>query len=152
MKKLLLLTTLFLAFACSKDEGDGDDNSNENQTFLQRYNGVRFLDEEDGDEYYYFYDDDIFLKNVFTDSDSNDCWELREGSNNIDGDIITVKIVKNEYNVLGIAMTFEGAGETDNIEFIPTSNPNSLRVVDEGYEEDYYIINKTTTSFSSLCN
>ena len=152
MKKLLLLTTLFLAFACSKDEGDGDDNSNENQTFLQRYNGVGFVDEEGGDEYYYFYDDDIFFKNVYADSDYNDCWELREGSNNIDGEIITVKIVKNEYNVLGIATTFEEAGQTDNIEFIPTTNPNSLRLVDEGYEEYSYILNKTTTSFSSLCN
>lgn len=149
MKKLLLLTTLFLAFACSKD--NGDDNSNENQTFLQRYNNVGFLDEEDGDEYYYFYDDDIFLKNVFADDDSNDCWEFREGSNNIDGDMFTVEIVKNEYNVLGIAITFEG-DETDNYEFIPTENPNSLRLVYGENEEDSYIITKTTTSFSSLCN
>ena len=150
MRKLLLLTTLFLAFACSKD--DGDDNSNENQTFLQRYNGVGFLDEEDGNEYYYFYDDDIFLKNVFVDSDSNDCWELREGSNDIDGDIITVKILKNEYDVLGIAITFEGYDVTDNMEFVVTSNPNSLNIVDEGEEEYSYILNKTTTSYSSLCN
>lgn len=49
-------------------------------------------------------------------------------------------------------MTFESAEETDNIEFIPTSNPNSLSVVDEGDLEDSYQVNKTTSSFSSLCN
>ena len=45
MKKLLLLTTLFLAFACSKD--DGDDNSSDGQMFLAKYNntGWYYMDE-----------------------------------------------------------------------------------------------------------
>ena len=64
MKKLLLLTTLFLAFACSKDEAD-DDNSNENQTFLEKYDGFGFYaGDEYADEYYFFYDSDVFLKYV----------------------------------------------------------------------------------------
>ena len=147
MKKLLLLTTLFLAFACSKD--DEGDNNEENQTFLQKYDGMGFTD---GDEYFYFYDDDIFLKYISVDEGSNICWELSEGSNNIDGDEVTLKIFTNKYNSLRIAMTFVGYGETDNIEFIPTSNPNSLSVVDEGDLADSYQVNKTTTSYSSLCN
>ena len=147
MRKLLLLTTLFLAFACSKD--DGDDNSNENQTFLQRYNGVGFTD---GDEYFYFYDDDIFLKYIYGFGDENVCWELREGSNNVDGEEITLRIKNNSYDVFELAMTFEQAGETDNIKFIPTSNSNSLSVIDEGDLEGSYQIDKTTSSFSSLCN
>jgi len=81
MRKLLLLTTLFLAFACSKD--DEGDNNEENQTFLQKYDGMGFTD---GDEYFYFYDDDIFLKYISVDEGSNICMELSEGSNNIDGD------------------------------------------------------------------
>ena len=147
MKKLLLLTTLFLAFACSKD--DEGDNNEENQTFLQKYDGMGFID---GDEYFYFYDDDIFLKIISVDEDGNICWELSEGSNNIDGDEVTLKILTNKYNSLRIAMTSEDAGETYNTEFIPTSNLNSLSVVDEGDLANSYLIHKTTTSYSSLCN
>lgn len=43
MKKLLLLTTLFLVFACSKD--DEGENNEENQTFTQKYDGMGFKNE-----------------------------------------------------------------------------------------------------------
>ena len=40
MKKLILLTTLFLAFACSKEDEPGE-------TFLDKYNGTSWTEEEE---------------------------------------------------------------------------------------------------------
>ena len=42
MKKLILLTTLFLAFACSKEDEPGE-------TFLDKYNGTSWTEEGEGE-------------------------------------------------------------------------------------------------------
>ena len=42
MKKLILLTTIFLAFACSKDDEPGE-------TFLDKYNGTSWTVEDSGE-------------------------------------------------------------------------------------------------------
>ena len=71
MKKLLLLSAL-LIFACSSDEGNDDyDNNNSNQTFLEKYDGVVWINDlydplfpenEDVDPVYYiFSNQNIFL-------------------------------------------------------------------------------------------
>ena len=154
MKKLLLLTTLFLAFACSKDEGDGDDDSNANQTFLQKYDGFGFYaGDEYADEYWFFYDSDVFLKYVDIDISDGECYHesIRTGNTSVDGDSIEIKILKNDQSILTVqvSMTSEGTTEIDTIEFSIDSQGNNLTVL-EG--NDSSIFTKTTKSFSSVCN
>ena len=66
MKKLLLLSVLFI-LACSSDDSS-DTNDNSNQTFLERYDGVVW---EDNDGYLAFYSNPISIK-LF----SNECREV----------------------------------------------------------------------------
>ena len=126
---------------------DGGDDSAEQQTFLERYNGVGFADDE---EYFFFNNDDIFLKYVDVYEDGNECSELKEGNNTVDGETVTLRIVTNRYNGLKIELTQDG--ETSNIEFVPSADGNSLFIFDnDDNVEDYYVLDKTTESFESLC-
>ena len=50
MKKLLLLSALFV-FACSSDD-NSDTNDSSNQNFLEKYDGVIWKDADDTDGYY----------------------------------------------------------------------------------------------------
>ena len=126
---------------------DGGDDSAEQQTFLERYNGVGFAGDE---EYFFFNDDDIFLKYVDVYEDGNECSEAKEGSNTIDEETVTIRIVTNSYNRLKIELIEDG--ETSNIEFVSTADGNSLQVYDDEDEEEDYVLNKTTESFESLCD
>ena len=128
---------------------DGGDDSAEQQTFLERYNGVGFADDE---EYFFFNDNDVLIKYVFVSNENgNECSELKEGTNTVDGETFTLRIVTNSYNRLKIEMTDNG--ETHNIEFVSTADGNSLQVYDDDDDdnEDYYVLNKTTESLESLC-
>ena len=125
---------------------DGGDDSAEQQTFLERYNGVGFAGDE---EYFFFNDDDIFLKYVDVYEDGNECSEAKEGSNTIDEETVTIRIVTNTYNRLKIELIEDG--ETSNIEFVSTADGNSLQVYDDEDEEEDYVLDKTTESFESLC-
>jgi hypothetical protein len=153
MKKLLLLTTLFLAFSCSKDEGDGDDNSNENQTFLEKYDGFGFYaGDEYADEYYFFYDSDVFLKYVDIDLDGETyCESVRTGITSDDGDSVEIKILKNDQSRLTVQVsyTYDGTTEIETTEFSIDSSGNNLTVL-TGNDSEIYT--KTTKSYSSLCN
>lgn len=76
MKKLILLSALFI-FASSCDEGNND-NNNSNQTFLERYDGVVWINnlydplfpenEEVDPVYYIFLNQKIFLDAGWYDS------------------------------------------------------------------------------------
>ena len=66
MKKLLLLSAL-LIFACSSDDSS-DTNDNSNQTFLERFDGVVW---EDNDGYLAFYSNPSSIKRL-----SNECREV----------------------------------------------------------------------------
>ena len=55
--------------------------ANERQTFLERYNGVGFGDDE---EYFFFNDDDVLIKYVDVYEDGNECSELKEGTNTVE--------------------------------------------------------------------
>ena len=126
---------------------DGGEDSAEQQTFLERYNGVGFGDDE---EYFFFNDDDIFLKYVDVYEDGNECSEIKEGNNTVDGETVTLRIVTNRYNGLKIELIQDG--ETSNIEFVPSADGNSLFIFDnDDNVEDYYVLDKTTESFESLC-
>ena len=77
MKKLLLLSA-FLIFACSSDDSN-DNNDDSNQTFLERYDGVVWVNDlydpisNDSDPldtvYYIFYDQTVFLDAGWYDSE-----------------------------------------------------------------------------------
>ena len=128
---------------------DGGDDSAEQQTFLERYNGVGFADDE---EYFFFNDNDVLIKYVFVSNENgNECSELKEGTNTVDGETFTLRIVTNSYDRLKIEITDDG--ETHNIEFVSTADGNSLQVYDDDDDnnEDYYVLSKTTESFESLC-
>ena len=83
MKKLLLLSTLFLAFACTVDDNE-EEPSLYDRPFLEHVDGLGFVrmnynftfykGETDEyitvnvpvrDKYLFFYDSDIFLKEVY---------------------------------------------------------------------------------------
>lgn len=152
MKKLLLLTTLFLVFNCSKDEGDGDDNSNENQTFLQKYDGYGFTYD---DEYRYFYDDVVFMKWV-----SDVCLEIREGSNTVyaDGDggeyNFNVALITNDSERLVFRLIEEDdrGTYTETIEFSVNPSGNALTEMIDNDDEDLFTLFRTETSYSSACS
>ena len=69
-------------------------------------NGVGFADDE---EYFFFNDNDVLIKYVFVSNENgNECSELKEGTNTVDGETFTLRIVTNSYNRLKIEMTDDG--------------------------------------------
>ena len=63
MKRIILLIITFLFVQCENlDSSDVDENS----TFLERFDGVGFSDNNpDGENIIYFFNDDVFIKSVF---------------------------------------------------------------------------------------
>ena len=148
MKKLLLLTTLFLALACSKD--DEGENNEENQTFLQKYDGFGYTD---GEEYWFFYDNNIFLRYVDTEDEPIWCQEMREGVNTVDGTSWTVKIVTNNSESLLFEATVPGENDSEVYEFTVDITGNNLTLdLNDDSEEPITTYRKTATTYSSLCN
>ena len=117
MKKLLLLSTLFLAFACTVDDNE-EEPSLYDRPFLEHVDGLGFVrisydttyyDDVTGDEltwdgplrdkYLFFYDSDIFLKEVYADYGISSqyiahmCYTMKEGSNTDGGQNFTAEII-----------------------------------------------------------
>ena len=95
MKKLLLLSLLFLAFACSKlDEDNEEEPSLYDYAFINHVDGLGFVNSDgDSEKYLFFYDSDIFLKEVYVYSDGfTDCLTMKEGSNISDSYNFTAKL------------------------------------------------------------
>lgn len=148
MKKLLLLTTLFLAFSCSKDDGE---NNEENQTFLQKYDGMGFKDEYG--EYWYFFDDTNFM--AFVDEYEGiveECTLIREGQNSHDGVSYNVTIVTNDSNSLVYRLVSEEDGETYEETGTFTVNNSGDTLTLTYAEDDFDTYSKVNVSYSSLCN
>ena len=111
MKKLLLLTTLFLAFACSKDD---EDNSSEPKTFLEKYDGYSWKDGSEteiqgitnGTYFYTFVD--------YRDPDDIECGKLKEGVQTIDGIQAEVIISKNEPDEFILELKIDGVLQSRN--------------------------------------
>ena len=82
MKKLFLLSTLFLAFACTVDDNE-EEPSLYDYAFINHVDGLGFVNSDgDSEKYLFFYDSDIFLKEVFVFSDGyTDCLTMKEGEN-----------------------------------------------------------------------
>ena len=118
MKKLLLLSTLFLAFACTVDDNE-EGPSLYDRPFLEHVDGLGFVrmnynftfykgetdeyitidDRPIRDKYLFFYDSDIFLKEVYPDWSISSqyithmCYTMKEGSNTDDGQNFTAEII-----------------------------------------------------------
>ena len=87
-----------------------------NKHFLKIDNGVGFGHDE---EYFFFNDDDVLIKYVDVYEDGNECSELKEGTNTVDGETFTLRIVTNSYDRLKIEITEDG--ETYNMELFQSS-------------------------------
>ena len=148
MKKLLLLTSLFLAFACSKD--DGDDNSSDSQMFLAKYNNTSwFFQEEDyGDEYLFISSNSPEIRYAEINGGENYCEQWKFGTNVIEGETIEVILISEEEERLVFDVDYDGDGT---IRYIMEVNGNQMTftVVEEVDTKTY---NKTNITYSSLCN
>ena len=150
MKKLLLLTTLFLAFACSKD--DEGDNNEENQTFLQKYDGYTWkIGSEiqgitNGTYFYNFVD--------YKDPDDIECIKLKKGIQTVDGVQAEVIISKNEPDELIMEIKIDGVVRTRNRWSVngETLTDRTTYFEDGGSGEETYTWTRTNASYSDYCN
>lgn len=105
MKKLLLLSTLFLALSCGGDDNDQEAGTPDmdylyDEPFLKHVDGFSFAN-TDGqvDEYLFFYDSDSFLTEAYEFSDGDTyCETLKDGYNSYDGYNFTVELKNKEYS------------------------------------------------------
>jgi len=167
MKKLLLLSTLFLGLSCEGDgltpEGAGSDGYLLN--FLEVNDGKGFVySDVDSDQYLFFYDSDIFLKEVivyYPELDSY-CSTTKEGTNTDDGFNFTAEILRNEQvlgggDALDVLITYTGEnGNTvsSTYEYRQVCNTIDcfkwrIRVTDDGISKTY---SETSMTHASLCN
>jgi len=153
MKKLILLTTLFLAFACSKDD--------EGETFLDKYDGTSWMVEEEeeidgsGVEVFTFSNGTYFYSQVIGGGPypgaTDDCFQFKEGKNVIFGLEITYKILKNKADELLAEATLLGE-VLGTIKFTPQGE-NLLMTettIEDGTETTILIA--SDSSYSDYCN
>ena len=153
MKKLILLTTLFLAFACSKDD--------EGETFLDKYDGTSWMVEEEeeidgsGIEIFTFSNGTYFYSQVIGGGPypgaTDDCFQFKEGTNVIFGLEITYKILKNKADELLAEATLLGE-VLGTIKFTPQGE-NLLMTettIEDGTETTILIA--SDSSYSDYCN
>ena len=153
MKKLILLTTLFLAFACSKDD--------EGETFLDKYDGTSWIVEEEeeidgsGVEVFTFSNGTYFYSQVIGGGPypgaTDDCFQFKEGTNVIFGLEMTYKILKNEADEFLLEATLLGV-EIGTIKFTPQGE-NLLMTettIEDGTETTILIA--SDSSYSDYCN
>lgn len=148
MKKLLLIITLFLAFACSKDE----ESSKTFDTFLDKYDGTSWISE---DNLLITFSNGTYFMSFMPDknSTSSGCYKLKEG-NQIDNEL-TLEILKNEPNLLEFEMKFSNGNlfSKDKI----TDNGGALTYVEITFDDGVgfnstYSLTKTNESYSDYCN
>ena len=155
MKKLIFLTTLLLAFACSKDDESGE-------TFLDKYDGTSWIAEEEvidgevadgGGVQVITFSNGIYLySQVVTGGpypgSTNDCFQFKEGTNVIFGLEVSYKILKNEANEL-----FFEAENIGTIKFTPQGENLLVResTNEEGVKATTIWIT-SESSYSDYCN
>ena len=152
MKKLLLLTTLFLAFACSKDD---EDNSSEPQTFLEKYDGYSW---SDGDsEIFTLINGTYFYNFVDTDDEGEVlCIRMKEGVQTIEGEQMEASIVKNEPNEMILELKIGGVLTSRNRLSVDgetlTDRTTYFDIDDGSSSEETYTWTRTNASYSDYCN
>ncbi|MDB2314350.1 hypothetical protein N9V42_02050 [Flavobacteriaceae bacterium] len=145
---LLLLTTLLLVFACSKEE-----SSKTFDTFLDKYNDTSWISE---DNLLISFSNGTYFMSFMPDKNFtlSGCYKLKEG-NQIDNEL-TLEILKNEPNLLEFEMKFSNGNlfTKDKI----TANGEVLNWVETGFDEKglgfatTYNLTKTNESYSDYCN
>ena len=158
MKKLILLTTLLLAFACSKDDEPGE-------TFLDKYDGTSWRVQEEvidgevadggGVEVITFSNGTYFYNyaaggGAFPGA-SFACLQYKEGTNVIFGLEMTYKILKNEADEFLLEATLLGV-EIGTIKF--TSQGENLLMTEISPEEgtETAILISSNSSYDDYCN
>ena len=160
MKKLLLFTTLFLAFACSKDD--------EGETFLDKYDGTSWIVQEEaitdgefeevadggGVEVFTFSNGTYFYSQVVGGGPYpgaiDDCYQFKEGTNVIFGLEMTYKILKNEADEFLLEATLLGV-EIGTIKFTPQGE-NLLMTETSPEGTETAILIPSESSYDDYCN
>ena len=158
MKKLILLTTLFLAFACSKEDEPGE-------TFLDKYDGTSWIAEEEvidgevadggGVQVITFSNGTYLYSQVLTGGaypgSTNDCFQFKEGTNVIFGLEMTYNILKNEADEFLLEATLLGV-EIGTIKFTPQGE--NLLMTETSPEEgtETAILMPSESSYDDYCN
>jgi hypothetical protein len=146
MKKLILLTTLLLAFACSKDDESGE-------TFLDKYDGTSWR--IDDSEILTLIDGTYFYNFVNTYDDVPYCNKLKEGVQTINGEQLEVTITKNEPDEMILEIILGGvlvqrSSLTGNGE---TMTDRATYFDDDGSSSDEtYTWTRTNALYSDYCN
>jgi hypothetical protein len=151
MKKLLLLTILLLAFACSKDDESGE-------TFLDKYDGTSWTVEGSGEIITFsngtYFRQQYYGGNAFiagNEEDTFECMQFKEGTNVIFGSEIIHTFQKNEPNefVFDYILNGEMMGiikiipQGENLLWTTTSNEGEVGAV---------LMIKSDESYSDYCN
>ena len=152
MKKLLILSTLFLAFACTGET----EESQEEALFLEINDGKGFVNSTElTDNHIFFYDSDIFLKEVFVSYPelNSFCLTTKEGSNtDINyGTNFTAEIMNHKKNALDVRISYTGDnGNTVYTQYAYTQDEdNNIIVLVDGIRKTY---SATSITYASLCN
>jgi hypothetical protein len=146
MKRLILLTTLLLAFACSKDDESGE-------TFLDKYDGTSWR--IDDSEILTLIDGTYFYNFVNTYDDVPYCNKLKEGVQTINGEQLEVTITKNEPDEMILEIKLGGvlvqrSSLTGNGE---TMTDRATYFDDDGSSSDEtYTWTRTNALYSDYCN
>jgi hypothetical protein len=151
MKKLLLLTTLLLTFACSKD----DESSNTEQNFLEKYDDYAF--ENDDGNIFFINNGEYFLTVFVNEGDGSTCVSIKEGNytdDDIFGDVGEVKIVTNDSNSFAWEFVYQYDGETyrDNYEYTVNTTGNIMTITYDGDSDDTETLVKISAKISDYCN
>ncbi|MDC3051200.1 hypothetical protein OA331_02610 [Bacteroidota bacterium] len=148
MRNIVLLFLLTISLSCSKDDSESE------ETFLQRLDTVGFIENNTQyPSYFFFYDSSVFIKNPVYDDflEEYDCQEISEGTNDTFLGESTVKIIENNSSTLKIESTIIGI--TAIVEFTIDSQGYNLTLVQEtlGEKETYYY-SRTDREYSKICD
>ena len=153
MKKLLLLSTLFLALSCTGET----EESQEEALFLEINDGKGFVySTEYSDNHIFFYDSDIFLKEVLVSYPelNSYCTTMKEGANSGDAyssPDFNAEIMGHEKNGLDVQTSYTDVDENTTV-YTQTAyiqDGNNIVVLVGGILKTY---SPTSITYASLCN
>lgn len=143
MKKLILLTTLFLALACSKEDEPGE-------SFLDKYNGTSWTEEDSGE--ILTLSNGTYFRNTYFGEPSflRGCIQYKEGTNLMYGAEVIINFIKNEPNEFFYEIIFNGE-ELATTKIIPQGENLLMTSTSEGATETTILIS-SDKSYYDYCN
>ena len=153
MKKLLILSTLFLAFACTGET----EESQEEALFLEINDGKGFVySTEYSDKHIFFYDSDIFLKEVMVSYPelNSYCTTMKEGANSGDAyssPDFNAEIVVHDKDKVAVRTSYTDVDENTTVYTLYQyrQDGNNIIVFVDGISKTY---SATSITYASLCN